>query len=43
MEGILKLQEKIKQEQTVQRKLAAIGRSAVTVPEFAKDQHSSTA
>ena len=29
MEGILKLQEKIKQEQTLQRKLAAIGKSEV--------------
>jgi hypothetical protein len=37
MEGILKLQEKIKQEHTLQRKLAAIGRSEVTVPDFAKD------
>jgi NADH-quinone oxidoreductase subunit B len=41
MEGILKLKEKIKQEQTLQRKLAAIGRSEVTVPDFAKDHHES--
>jgi len=39
MEGILKLQEKIKQEHTLQRKLAAIGRSEVEVPDFAKDRH----
>jgi hypothetical protein len=35
----LKLQEKIKQEHTLQRKLAAIGRSEVEVPDFAKDHH----
>jgi NADH-quinone oxidoreductase subunit B len=39
IEGILKLQEKIKQEQTVQHKLDAIGRAEVKVPDFAKDQH----
>jgi NADH-quinone oxidoreductase subunit B len=37
MEGILKLQEKIKQEQTLQHKLAAIGKADVKVPDFAKD------
>jgi hypothetical protein len=35
MEGILKLQEKIKQEQTLQKKLAAIGKADVKVPDFA--------
>jgi NADH-quinone oxidoreductase subunit B len=35
MEGILKLQEKIKQEQTLHKKLAAIGKAEVKVPDFA--------
>jgi NADH-quinone oxidoreductase subunit B len=39
MEGILKLQEKIKQEQTLQKKLAAIGRAEVKVPDFAPAHH----
>ena len=38
MEGILKLQEKIKQERTLQKKLAAIGKAEVRVPEFARER-----
>jgi hypothetical protein len=38
----LKLQEKIKLEQTLQRKLAAIGKSEVKVPDFANEHHELT-